>query len=144
MAKRKFAYDKVTKTFIDITPEHERKLCDELEAATEPFKEHWLSTGKRYCTAGNYPRTSDAMGVNPARIKDAQKLLAEHGVHTEYTSTGEPILRDKKHEREHMKALGYYHRNAGYSDVAPEHFTMDHHPDRQRRELEKWVRRFAG
>ena len=145
MAKRKFVFSKELQRVVEVTDDEVKSLCDEITESLEPFKGDWHDRESNvYGMSNLWPRTSEAMGICPKDIRRAQKMLAEQGVFTEYTPTGEPILRDKKHEREHMKALGFYHRNAGYSDVAPEHFTMDHHPDRQRRELEEWVRRFAG
>lgn len=69
---------------------------------------------------GKWPIICDAMAVNPEDIKRAKAIAKRAGVHTEYTATGEPILTSQKHRRDHARAMGFYDRNAGYGDPAPQ------------------------
>ena len=66
-----------------------------------------------------YPYASDAAGVDPSQIPEQMAHDTEHGVPTEYTRTGEPIMRDAAHRRDYMRANGLFDRNAGYSDPEP-------------------------
>lgn len=143
MPKRKFQFSKELQRVVEVTDDEVKSLCDEITEDAQKRSEHFLSEGKRHCTAGNYPYASDAMGVNPGRIPEAQRLLAEHGVKTEYTATGEPIIRDKAHRKAHCRALGFWDRDSGYSDPEPLNFTMDYHPDTIQRQKEEFLRRLA-
>ena len=72
--------------------------------------------GARYDT---YPFASDALGGHPDdRARLTEEAIAA-GVPTEINSDGNPIMRSAKHRQEYCKALGFYDRNAGYSDQAP-------------------------
>jgi hypothetical protein len=66
-----------------------------------------------------WPIISDAMAVNPEHIGKAKAALKEHGVKTDYTPTGEPILRSAAHRKAHAIAMGFYDRNGGYGDPEP-------------------------
>jgi hypothetical protein len=69
---------------------------------------------------GNWPMYSDALGVNPTQIKDAIEQASRAGVPTEFDKkTGCAILRSPGHRKALCEALGYYDRNAGYSDPKP-------------------------
>lgn len=70
-----------------------------------------------------WPIISDAMAVDPKNISKARELLRRAGVSTEYTPTGEPILRSARHRRDHAKVMGFYDRNAGICDPAPVNYT---------------------
>ncbi len=59
-----------------------------------------------------YNYASDAMSVHPEDVGQAIKAGLESGVRTEYTSEGQPIIRDRGHFKKHMKAHGFYERNA--------------------------------
>jgi hypothetical protein len=84
--------------------------------------EEWLNDPPkrhRRNVAGQWPIVSEAAAIDPEDIPKQQAILAEHGVKTEYTPTGEPIFRDRKHRKEHCEAVGLYDRNGGYSDPQP-------------------------
>jgi hypothetical protein len=63
-----------------------------------------------------WPIHSDAMGINPSQVAEAQAVLAAHGVSTEYDNQGRPVLTDARHRRRHAEALGFFDRNGGYGD----------------------------
>lgn len=66
-----------------------------------------------------WPIKSEAMGVDPEDISTAKAIAASHGVKTDYTPDGRPILTGPAHRRNHARAMGFYDRNAGYGDPAP-------------------------
>jgi hypothetical protein len=63
-----------------------------------------------------YPYPSDALGVNPSQVQQFMENDRKHGVPTEYTPEGQPIMRDRAHRRRYCKLYGVVDRNAGYSD----------------------------
>lgn len=70
---------------------------------------------------GQWPIVSESMAVDPGDIGKAQQILKQKGVQTEYTRTGEPILRDRQHRSAHCRAMGFFDRNSygGRYDVQP-------------------------
>lgn len=63
-----------------------------------------------------WPIYSDALGVNPDQIPEAQATLAKHGVQAQYTPDGRAIVNDARHRRDWCRAVGLFDRNGGYSD----------------------------
>ena len=59
-----------------------------------------------------YNYASDAMAVHPDQIQEAMEYGSKHGVKTDYTKDGQPIIRDRGHFKQHMKAHGFHERNA--------------------------------
>lgn len=143
MPKRKFVYSKTAGKVVEVTDDEVKSLCDEITESIEPYKGDWSERCKHSHEIARWPYASDAMGVRPEDIPRAQAILAEHGVKTEYTETGEAIMRDKAHRKAHCRALGFWDRDAGYSDPEPLNFTMDHHPDTIQRQKEDFLRRLA-
>lgn len=76
--------------------------------------------GQHRDTPGNYPRLSEAVGCHPKQVAAYSKIAKEKGVPTEITKGGFVKFRDKTHERKFCQALGYYQRNAGFSDATPQ------------------------
>ena len=112
---------------VEVTPDGEQAICAEISADAERFKEELrgeLSKGNKGVrkSIARWPIVSDAMGVSEEQIPEAQAILKQHGVHTDYTPDGRPVLRDRAHRKAHMKALGFYDRSAGFGDQAPEHY----------------------
>jgi sugar/nucleoside kinase (ribokinase family) len=90
-----------------------RIVCDDGEEAVRDLKaEH----DGPHASPGCWPMTSIALGVHPAQVGDAVAEAKRKGVPTEFLPDGRPILRDRAHRRAYMKALGYFDRDAGYSD----------------------------
>lgn len=77
--------------------------------------------------ASCWPKTCDMLGVLPSQVKEAQKYLAEHGCPSDFNARGDLILRDRDHFNRYCRTMGYYHRNAGYGDVAPVNERKDRH-----------------
>lgn len=128
MPRRKFVYSKEHRGVVEITPEEDRPLCAEIhEDAVSRTGELQLSgsVGRKSRNATCWPIYSDATGVNPDQIPQAQeKLLREHGVFTEFCpKTGRAILRDKAHKKAHYEATGNFDGDAGYGDATPKNFT---------------------
>lgn len=66
-------------------------------------------------TAG-WPIVSDALAVHPKRRQEAIDDAVAKGVPTEFTPSGQPILRDRAHRREYCRAYGFHDNNGGYGD----------------------------
>lgn len=65
---------------------------------------------------GAWPMMSEAMGVQPDQIAEAVANDAKLGVPTEYTRDGRPILRDRKHRQQFLKAHHMRDNHGGYGD----------------------------
>lgn len=63
-----------------------------------------------------WPIESQALGIPPEHIERFRQFDRSRGVPTDYTKTGEPILRDRNHRRRYLKAHNCYDRNGGYGD----------------------------
>ncbi len=73
--------------------------------------------GANVSVAGKgWPIASDAMGVHPSQIAEAEAHDAKHGVPTEYVKEGEkignPLLRDPAHRRKYLKLHDRVDRNS--------------------------------
>jgi len=70
-------------------------------------------------TPGNWPQLSDAAGVAPSQVMEAQAEMTKAGVPTDYTEDGRAIFRNRKHRKVALRAMGMYDRNAGFGDPEP-------------------------
>ena len=59
-----------------------------------------------------YPIKSVALAVHSTQVKEASEDAAKRGVPTEFSPSGEPILRDSSHRRRYLKAYGFHDRNS--------------------------------
>lgn len=66
--------------------------------------------------AGNWPMLSDALGVNPDQISEAEAHSRSIGIPTHFTADGRAILESPGHRKRYAEALGFFDRNGGYSD----------------------------
>lgn len=66
---------------------------------------------------GGYPYESEAMAIEKEDIGKAREIARSHGVFTEYTPTGEPIITSRSHQIAHMRAFGFYERNGTSSPI---------------------------
>lgn len=66
--------------------------------------------------AGEWPILSDAVGVHPSQVKEAEAHAAKHGIPTEFTPDGRAVLRDKHHRKRYCELIGFFDRNGGYGD----------------------------
>lgn len=63
-----------------------------------------------------YPFAADALGVHPSQVAEAQADSETRGVSTDFTESGEPIMRSPGHRRRYCEAYGIYDRNGGHGD----------------------------
>jgi len=69
------------------------------------------------CNRSNcWPMASDAMGVHPDQIAEVMEYDRKHGVPTEYTADGRPILTSREHRKRYAEAHRFFDRNGGYGD----------------------------
>ena len=75
------------------------------------FKREWQ--GRKQVIA-KYPYYSEVMGVDgsPESIRAAKEESIRLGVPTDFTSTGEAVIRDPMHRKKFAEALGYYDKNS--------------------------------
>jgi len=145
MARQRFVFDKKLKKVVPLVVEEQkpRKLSKKEIAKQNRNKRELRALCRAKCvtivdegsgklvnvarvarrTRAKWPIISDAMAVDPRNINKARAILQQAGVNTEFTPTGEPILRSAAHRKEHAQAMGFYDRNGGYGDPAPKHFT---------------------
>lgn len=123
--------------FTEVTPEGERKVCDQISKGVKPFHEPLDFKVPKRRKASLWPRELDGAGVNPDQVDEAMRIAKEKGVPTEYNRvTGCPIFRDQNHEKRFCKTFGYYNRNAGYGDAAPDNYVESTHSEKVLRQ--KW------
>lgn len=67
-------------------------------------------------TPGNWPLACEAMAIHPDQIPEAVESCRAMGIPTDYTPTGEPILRDRNHRKKYARAIGLIDRDGGYGD----------------------------
>lgn len=74
--------------------------------------------GPRRCAT--WPMISDALGVAPDQVTAARQQAQALGIPTEFTREGRAILTGPGHRKRLCRALGFYDKNAGYGDPAPD------------------------
>lgn len=67
----------------------------------------------------NWPMLSDAAGVHPDQIPDAQREAKDLGVPISFHPDGRAVFTSARHRKEYCEAIGLYDRNAGYGDPVP-------------------------
>jgi hypothetical protein len=67
----------------------------------------------------NWPMESDALGVHESQIEQARAESVRVGVPTDFTRDGRAILTSPGHRKRYAEAIGFFDRNAGYSDPLP-------------------------
>lgn len=119
---RKFVYDKQQGQLVEVTAEPVKAVCDEIHETAQKIRKHLerkqaLEQRERRHWKAKYPIMPEAMAVCPEDIPRAQEIARKNGFHTDYTSTGEPIITSAEHYRKHRKAFGFYMRNSYDSPV---------------------------
>lgn len=80
-----------------------------------PAKPIGVLTGKR--SKATWPMKSDAMGINPNDAAEAEAVLQQAGIPTEFDrETGQAILTGPAHRKRLAEHYGFYDRNGGYGD----------------------------
>lgn len=60
-----------------------------------------------------YPIALESMAVHPSQIAEATQYDSQHGVRTEYTPDGRPVVRDPGHYKRYRRLHGFHFKN-GY------------------------------
>lgn len=68
---------------------------------------------------GTWPLVSRAAGVNKHQIKEAAADLANAGIQTDFTPSGEIVFRDNAHRNKVLQHLGMFDQQASYGQRAP-------------------------
>lgn len=63
----------------------------------------------------NWPMLSDALGVNPVQVREAEEHARSIGIPTSFTADGRAILESPGHRRRYAQALGFMDRSGGFS-----------------------------
>ena len=94
------------------------------------------AAGVNVDTCGNRPwsraQKSVALAVHPSQVQEAAADAAAKGVPTDFAPDGRPEFRDRKHRASYMRAYGFFDRDAGYGDAAPQSQRADPPPARVR------------
>lgn len=120
--KRVFRFDKKKRRMVEVTPKADQKICKALSREAQATRKRLAKRRTKHPASklrnisGKWPIVSEAMAVNPEQVGEAREILKRAGVNTEYTKTGEPILRSAAHRKQHAQALGFFDRNGGYGD----------------------------
>ena len=61
-----------------------------------------------------WPLLSDAAGVHPDQVQEAQKTWAAKGIPTEFTPDGQAVFRSPQHRKQFLKAAGLHDKAAYY------------------------------
>lgn len=67
-----------------------------------------------------WPMHSYALGVNPDQRGEAYEHSKEIGVPTQFDRKGDAVFKSRKHRKDYCNAAGFYDRDAGYGDAAPD------------------------
>ncbi len=62
------------------------------------------------------PHPSDALAVHPRQVAEAVENAKLKGVPTEFLPDGRPLMRSRQHQKEYIKAYGFYNRDGGFGD----------------------------
>lgn len=57
------------------------------------------------------PILSDGLGVNPDQVPEAREYAARMGHCTEYTDSGQVVLRSHEHRKQTLRELGFVDKN---------------------------------
>jgi hypothetical protein len=84
---------------------------------------------------------SIALAVHPSQRKEAIEDAIAKGVPTHFTEDGRPEFTSREHRKRYFRAYGFFDRDAGYGDQAPERHKGKTPPPNPLTELR---RRLAG
>lgn len=102
-------FDKKAGCLVDVTPEKDKAVVAQLQQDARSIRRRLKTAGVQ--RGAKYPYESETMAVDPEEIPKAQAIARAHGINTEYTPTGEPIITSRSHFIQHMRAFGFYERN---------------------------------
>ena len=64
----------------------------------------------------NWPMVSEAMGVHPDQVDEANKAALKLGLGVPYRKDGMAILEDRSHRKRMMKSFQIHDNDGGYGD----------------------------
>ena len=70
-------------------------------------------------TPGAWPKWTIMSGVHPSQRQELAQFLEKSGVPTQVNAQGEMKWESRGHRSKVLRALGYFDKNAGYSDPTP-------------------------
>jgi hypothetical protein len=73
-------------------------------------------SGDAGITAWNKPILSNAMACHPSQIPEMMERNRKAGVHVDYNSEGQPILRSRGDRRNLMRVEQVHDKQGGYGD----------------------------
>lgn len=62
------------------------------------------------------PHPSDALAVHPAQVAEATLNAKIKGVPTEFLPDGRPLMRSRAHQKEYIRAYGFFNKDGGFGD----------------------------
>lgn len=83
-------------------------------------KRDWMEEAPGVPSDSAWPMHSYALGVRPEQRMEAQEHSRDIGVPTEFDRKGDAVFRNRKHRKRYCKAAGFFDRDAGYGDAAPD------------------------
>lgn len=63
--------------------------------------------GKKPTRFSGWPILSDALGVHPEQIPEAQRELQQHGIHAEFTPDGRMQIESRAHQKQILRATKF-------------------------------------
>jgi sugar/nucleoside kinase (ribokinase family) len=84
---------------------------EEFFAAFPPVEEF---SAAALCAAP--PHKSDGLAVHPDQVQEATESAKRKGVPTEFLPDGRPVMRSRAHQKQYLRAYGFYNRDGGYGD----------------------------
>ena len=63
-----------------------------------------------------WPMVSDGAAIAPEQIAEYEAFDRMHGVATQYTPDGQPVLTGRKHRKAYCEQHGIFDRDGGYGD----------------------------
>lgn len=118
--KRTYRFDKAKGRMVESTPAKIRALLPKRRRRRATTANRPVADPNRNRGRAKWPILSDAMGVSPTQVDEMRRLAKERGVNTDFTPDGRAILTGPAHRAAHARAFGFYDRNGGYGDPAPQ------------------------
>lgn len=84
------------------------------------FPDKPLKRGSWAGLIGWKPLHSEALAVHPDQRIEAMESALARGVPTYVDEEGRPVFTSRAHRKAYCKAYGFFDRDAGYSDRAPD------------------------
>lgn len=98
--------------------EYEERFMDreEVEWEGRTLVRDFASDHAHSPKASNWPLLSEAAGVMPWQVGEANSLNKSRGVDLQYAADGRAIFRDRAHRKQALRQLGMHDKQGGYGD----------------------------